>query len=155
MSKCLCLSQMLFSCWILEIYVIQNVIPCFPCSVRNEYWNSDCNLFIDVIGTVIMCFVVERGDCLSWQVYGYIRSCCHQKVTGTLRDGINILQPVILFLSFLLFWSSRWLMTLYQSHGLFSSTCIVSVPPPACLFVLDHKLKPKSRMTYTNVCIYI
>lgn len=31
------------------------------------------------------------------QFYGDTRSCCQQKVTGTLRGGINILHTVTLF----------------------------------------------------------
>lgn len=34
--------------------VVQHVKACFPCSVRNEYCNPHCNLFMDNTGTVII-----------------------------------------------------------------------------------------------------
>lgn len=93
-------TQALFSCLMLTIYVIQHVIPCFPCSVRTEYCNPDCNLFMDIIGTVIIsCFIVEHGDCLSSRFYGYIRSSCQQKLPGTLTATAIL----IIFLLFLFF----------------------------------------------------
>lgn len=72
--------------------------------------------------------------------------CCQGHFTQFFGFHQGFDLTCVCVLSFII-WSTGLLLALYPTQGFF----VFSVPPPACLFVL----KPKSRMTYANVCIYI
>lgn len=151
------------SCWILAIYVIQHIIPSFRCSVRNECVSRACNLFMGITGTVIVCFV-KHGACLFSQFHGYIRSSRQQKVTETLRVGVNILQTVILFFHLRLldyFWLWISLMgCFFYLHRLCASTSLLESQVEAkikndlykCMYLYISILKRKN-MGNMNVWI--